>query len=100
MPPPHVMRSMLLRDPFWVAPSEVAKLTDREMWEWYVRPALDRQRRDDRAAARPDVPEGYAVDGEGRVLSSEDVLRALAGVGIARPAQVEEAIAKAAGGEP
>lgn len=103
--PPHPaeMRKALLRDPFWVAPSEVDNLTDKQMWEWYVRPALEAaERQDDAEAGRPsrspvrdDDPDGTVRDERGRVVPPEAFLMALAAAGSADPAQVSEAIRKA-----
>lgn len=36
---------MLLNEPFWLTPEQVGRLTDREAWEWYLKPGLDRARR-------------------------------------------------------
>ncbi len=93
MTPPHpdVMARMLLVDPFWVAPSEVERLTDREMWLDYIRPALEAQRDRDKPVREED-PEGTIRDDKGRVVSTEQFLSMMAGAGLADPKQVAEVI--------
>lgn len=87
------MRRALLIDPFWVAPSEVLKLTDREMWEDYIRPALQKQKREEarergdwsavaQSVMRPDDPDGTVKDERGNVVPPEMVLAMLAGAGL------------------
>jgi hypothetical protein len=100
------MIKILLRDPFWVSPSEVASLTDRQMWELYILPALERQMRESdhtpmgpgssvTSVLREDDPSGTIRDEFGREISPEAFLRTLAAQGVVSAAEVEETIRKA-----
>jgi hypothetical protein len=42
---PDGWRSVLCNEPFFLTPEAVGKLNDREAWEWYVRPAVERAKR-------------------------------------------------------
>jgi len=92
------MRRALLADPFWVAPSEVERLTDREMWLDYLKPALERQRREDGAlprhhgVIRPDDPDGTVRNERGEKVEPDQVLFLLMQAGMATKEQVEEAV--------
>ncbi len=102
MPPNgEAMFRMLLRDPFWVAPSEARKLTDREMWEWYILPQLERQEaekgerdgpRERRRVIRDDDPAGMVRGGDGRPVNPEVALMMLASAGLGDPKQAAETI--------
>lgn len=45
---------MLCNEPFYLKPEEVGRLTDREAWEWYLKPAVEKARR------LRDIRDGYA----------------------------------------
>lgn len=85
----------LLVDPFWVRPCDVADMTDREMWEDYIRPAMIAQRRDGGQVEGGTDEDEYALrDRNGRIISPEEAMYMLAGAGVADPKQVAETVAK------
>jgi hypothetical protein len=34
-----------MNEPFWLTPDVVETLTDREKWEWYIKPGMERAKR-------------------------------------------------------
>ncbi len=94
------MSRILLADPFWLPLGDVRRLTDRQKWELYIRPAVIRQRESDGAPPEPHDEDVIACD-DGRELSPEQFMRMLAGKGVVDAATVEAniAAAQAQGGE-
>lgn len=95
------MSDALLCDPFWLPPDYVhAELTDRDKWERFLRPALERQRVSEGRTAsimRDDDAPGTVRNAQGEEVAPEVFLRTLAAAGVVSAAEVEEVIAKAKG---
>lgn len=95
------MIPVLAAEPFWLPLAEILRLTDRQAWEIYLWPHIQRQRRSGEGRGScsepPSGPTGpcEVIDDQGRPVSPESALWHMANAGLMGPdghARVREVI--------